>query len=400
MASDTDPVPQLFDRSMKRRQRAAAAQRQRRLWETSESGRADEDPSFLRKEVARRLADRIEDVSFAQRQQLAAVLDLGCAEGHVSAALLEADERVRRSGGGNSGDDDDDDDGDGPGGELRLPSLATLFLQESSRDFLQLAAAGCRSSDTGVVRVGEIVEPPRATPQSPGTLLPEAGHADPGRAVSVQPVLADEEALPFAADSLDLVVSNLSLHWCNDLPGVFAQVHRALRPDGMFIGAFFGEDTLSELRTAFALAEQERDAGVAPHVSPFVGVSDLGNLMSRAKFAIPTIDHDTIQIHFSDAFALMRDVQAMGENNGIRQRRLHTPRDTFVAASAIYSSLYGISDDDYRVREGMIPSGAIPATFEIVYLIGWKPSADQQQPDERGSATRSFRELGVSDDLH
>ena len=134
-------------------------------------------------------------------------------------------------------------------------------------------------------------------------------------------VRADEELLPFRAASLDLVVSGLALHLVNDLPGALAQIRRALKPDGLLLAALLGGRTLYELREAFVLAEAEHDSGASPHVAPFADVRDLGGLLQRAQLALPVADSDCIVVHYSDPFALMHELQAMGASNMLRERR-------------------------------------------------------------------------------
>ncbi|XP_064915936.1 arginine-hydroxylase NDUFAF5, mitochondrial isoform X3 [Columba livia] len=194
-------------------------------------------------------------------------------------------------------------------------------------------------------------------------------------------VVADEEFLPFKEDTFDLVVSSLSLHWVNDLPRAFREIHQVLKPDGVFIGAMFGGDTLYELRCSLQLAELEREGGFSPHVSPFTAVSDLGHLLSRAGFTTLTVDTDEIQVNYPGLFELMEDLQGMGESNCSWNRKPLLHRETMVAAAAIYREMYGNSD------------GSVPATFQIFYMIGWKFHESQARPAQRGSATVSFGDL-------
>ncbi|XP_061220739.1 arginine-hydroxylase NDUFAF5, mitochondrial isoform X2 [Neopsephotus bourkii] len=194
-------------------------------------------------------------------------------------------------------------------------------------------------------------------------------------------VVADEEFLPFKEDTFDLVVSSLSLHWVNDLPKAFREIHQVLKPDGVFIGAMFGGDTLYELRCSLQLAELEREGGFSPHVSPFTAVSDLGHLLSRAGFNTLTVDTDEIQVNYPGLFEVMEDLQGMGESNCSWNRKPLLHRDTMLAAAAIYQEMYGNSD------------GSVPATFQIFYMIGWKFHESQAKPAKRGSATVSFGDL-------
>jgi NADH dehydrogenase [ubiquinone] 1 alpha subcomplex assembly factor 5 len=195
-------------------------------------------------------------------------------------------------------------------------------------------------------------------------------------------VLTDEETLPYDANSFDLVLSSLSMHWVNDLPGVLAQVNNILKPDCAFIGAMFGGDTLYELRTSLQLAEQERRGGISPHVSPLADVRDVGGLLGKAGFKMLTVDVDDIIVDYPDSFALMQDIQAMGENNAVLGREMGAiQRDVLLAADAIYRELHGNED------------GSLPATFRMVYMIGWKESEDQAKPLPRGSGQINMKDI-------
>ncbi|XP_078505685.1 arginine-hydroxylase NDUFAF5, mitochondrial isoform X1 [Lissotriton helveticus] len=200
-------------------------------------------------------------------------------------------------------------------------------------------------------------------------------------------VVADEECLPFKEDAFDLVVSNLSLHWVNDLPGAFREIYRVLKQDGVFIGAMFGGETLYELRCSLQLAELEREGGFSPHVSPFTAVNDLGNLLSRAGFNMLTVDTDEIEVRYPGMLEVMKDLQGMGESNCCWNRKPMLHRDTMLAAAAIYKEMYGNDD------------GTVPATFQIFYMIGWKPHISQAKPAKRGSATVSFGALEKVNEL-
>ncbi|XP_014851272.1 PREDICTED: NADH dehydrogenase [ubiquinone] 1 alpha subcomplex assembly factor 5 [Poecilia mexicana] len=200
--------------------------------------------------------------------------------------------------------------------------------------------------------------------------------------IPTRSVVADEEFLPFRENSFHLVVSSFSLHWINDLPRVLSeQIHRVLKPDGVFIGAMAGGDTLYELRCSLQLAQSEREGGFSPHVSPYTAVTDLGNLLGRARFNMLTVDVDDVQVHYPGIMELMTDLQGMGESNCAWNRRSMLHRDTMLAAAAVYKEMYGN------------PDGSVPATFQILYMIGWKPHESQAKPARRGSATVSFRDL-------
>ncbi|KAK9411120.1 NADH dehydrogenase [Crotalus adamanteus] len=200
-------------------------------------------------------------------------------------------------------------------------------------------------------------------------------------------IIADEEFLPFKENTFNLVVSSLSLHWVNDLPKALHEVHRVLKPDGVFIGSMFGGDTLFELRCSLQLAELEREGGFSPHVSPFTAVSDLGHLLGRAGFNTLTVDSDEIQVNYPGMFEIMADLQGMGESNCCWNRKPMIHRATMLAAAAVYKELYGNND------------GTIPATFQIYYMIGWKFHESQAQPAQRGSATVSFGDLRKINEL-
>src|SRR3974390_574414 len=128
-------------------------------------------------------------------------------------------------------------------------------------------------------------------------------------------VAADEEALPFADASLDLVVSVLALQFVNDLPGTLIQIRRALKPDGLFMAALVGGESLAELRSAFAEAESEIEGGISPHVLPFADVRELGALLQRAGFALPVVDSERLVVRYRTVLDLMRDLRRMGATN-------------------------------------------------------------------------------------
>jgi len=188
-------------------------------------------------------------------------------------------------------------------------------------------------------------------------------------------VAADEEALPFGDATLDLVVSALALQFVNDLPGVLVQIRRALKPDGLLLAALLGGETLTELRQSFAEAESDIEGGVSPRVAPFADLRDLGALLQRAGFALPVTDVDRVTVRYDSVFGLMHDLRRMGATNALLARR-RTPlkRATLMRMAEIYAQRF--ADDDGRLR----------ATFEIVWLSGWAPHPDQQQPLRPGSA--------------
>jgi SAM-dependent methyltransferase len=204
-----------------------------------------------------------------------------------------------------------------------------------------------------VVRAAPLKEPPGPTPT----------------------VVADEEALPFASASFDLIASALSLQWTNDLPGVLVQIRRALAPDGLFLAALIGGQSLTELRTALTAAEAELTGGASPRVAPFADLRDMGGLLQRAGFALPVTDVEPVVVRYSSLFALMQDLRAMGATNALTERsRIPLRRAVFLRAAELYAERF--SDADGRVR----------ATFDIVWLSGWAPHESQQKPLAPGSA--------------
>jgi NADH dehydrogenase [ubiquinone] 1 alpha subcomplex assembly factor 5 len=213
-----------------------------------------------------------------------------------------------------------------------------------------------------------------------------AGMRHPGASTLV----ADEEMLPFADRGFDLVVSNLALHWVNDLPGALAQIRRALRPDGLLLASLFGGETLTELRSSLLAADVTVSNGASPRVSPFCDVRDAAHLLSRAGFALPVADVDRIAVTYTDALALMRELRGMGETNALALRqRGFTPPATLAAAGAHYAKTFAAADASDRVR----------ASFEVIYLAAWQPHESQQKPLRPGAATTRLADaLGTAEE--
>lgn len=216
-------------------------------------------------------------------------------------------------------------------------------------------------------------ESPAAT--KVGTLIAMENVAVLARRAGPPALVADEEALPIADQSLDLVVSLLSLQWANDLPGALVQIRRALKPDGLFLGALVGGESLTELRQAFYEAEAEVAGGVSPRVLPFVEVRTLGALLQSSGFALPVIDLDRVFVTHSSPFALLKDLRAMGATNIIRLRsKMPLTRELLLRTMEIYAERFPAGD------------GRVAATFDIIHASGWAPHASQQQPLKPGSA--------------
>src|SRR5215470_12357394 len=282
----TDPM-NVFDRRLVRRHRDRAAANL-------------EAHDFLFREVAERLADRLDDVT----RRFPRALDLGCHGGEIAAVLR------------------------GRGG------IETLIQCDLFRAMARRAAANGNPT-----------------------------------------LAADEEALPFAPESFDLIISGLSLHWVNDLPGCLLQVRQCLKPDGLFLAAMLGGDTLYELRQSLMEAELAEAGGVSPRVSPFADLRDAGSLLQRAGFALPVIDGDRVTVRYSDILKLMRDLRGMGETNAVKER----------AGRSLSRPLAARAEEIYRRRFGSA-AGRLPATFQVIYLTAWSPDAGQQKALAPGSA--------------
>lgn len=200
-------------------------------------------------------------------------------------------------------------------------------------------------------------------------------------------VAAEGEALPFSRAAFDLVLSPLALHWTNDLPGALLQLRQCLKPDGLLLAALLGGETLPELRTALVAAETIEEGGASPRVSPMADGRDLAGLLQRAGFALPVVDSNRITATYSDAFALMRDLRAMGETNTLLERRRRfTRRSTLLRMAQIYRDRFGDA------------TGRIKASFEIVTLTAWAPHDSQPKPLRPGSAAMRLAEaLGTQE---
>lgn len=240
--------------------------------------------------------------------------------------------------------------------ERRFNRAATLFCQTGQASGV-LAASG---------KVDEIVRI----------------EADPAFLAGGEGVIAAPETVPCEPGSVDLVVSLLALQSMNDIPGMFAQIRRALKPDGLFLAAMAGTGTLSELRESLLAAETELHGGASPRVIPFADVRDAGALLQRAGLALPVADVETVTVRYGTPFGLMNDLKAMGETSSLVDRsRRPMSRALLARAAEIYAERF--SDPDGRVR----------ASFSIIWLSGWAPDASQQKPLKPGSATVSLAKV-------
>ena len=259
----------------------------------------------------------------------------------------------------------------------------TFLLDRVADEFAERLAAVLRRFDvaadlgtpTDVVRTALTRLPTIGTVIRSDAALDATATPEPTR------VAADEETLPFREASLDLVVSGLALQFVNDLPGVLVQIRRVLKPDGLFLAALLGGETLTELRQSFAAAESEIEGGASPRVAPFADLRELGALLQRAGFALPVTDVDRVVVRYDNAFALMVDLRRMGATNIlVERRRTPTRRATLLRMAQIYGERF--ADADGRIR----------ATFDLIWLSGWAPHQSQQQPLKPGSAKASLAE--------
>ena len=258
----------------------------------------------------------------------------------------------------------------------------TFLIDRVAADLGERLGAVLRQFDVAVDlgTPNEAVRAALATNASIRTLIAASGlpRAEPA-------IVADEEALPFRDGSLDLAISALALHFVNDLPGALIQIRRALKPDGLFLAAMLGGDTLTELRQSFAEAEAEIDGGISPRVAPVADVREMGALLQRAGLALPVTDVERITVRYSSPFVLMSELRRMGATNVLAERR-RTPlrRATLTRMTEIYARRF--SDPDGKIR----------ATFEVIWLSGWAPHESQQKPLRPGSAkSRLADALGV-----
>lgn len=188
--------------------------------------------------------------------------------------------------------------------------------------------------------------------------------------------------VPLAPASVDLVVSVMALHLTADIPGVLAQLSRALRPDGLFLAVLPGGDTLSELRETWLAAEAETTGGASPRVAPMLDVRDAGALLQRAGLALPVADVDRLTVRYDTMLDLAAELRAMGMANALAERsRAMLPRATLMRAAQVYAERHG--DPDGRVR----------ATFDLVSLSGWRPHESQQRPLAPGSGRTSLADV-------
>ncbi len=202
------------------------------------------------------------------------------------------------------------------------------------------------------------------------------------RRAGVTAMQGSEDFLPFDPENFDLVVSLLSLHWANDLPGVLSQVRTVLKPDGLFLGCLFGGDTLPELRAALIEAESEITGGVSPRLSPLPGLQDIAGLLQRAGFALPVADVDEVTVRYSHPMKLLEDLKGMGEQAAFAKREGQERRPLSRRILSRMSEIYFERFSD--------PDGKVRATFKIIWMSGWAPHESQPKPLKPGSGKFSL----------
>jgi NADH dehydrogenase [ubiquinone] 1 alpha subcomplex assembly factor 5 len=318
------PTLQVFNQSIKYLQKERAATN------VEHSRSAD----YLKDEVARRLVDRLLDIS----RDFPNVLDLGANSCNVARALTAP--------------------------PIEAPEIPDEVKEKTKPLTERIHHLTCADvSPTMLHRDDDREQPAVPTTQ---TILPSL------------------ETLPYDQNSFDAVISSLSLHWINDLPSALSAINAILKPDAPLIAAMFGGDTLFELRSSLQIADMERRGGVQPHISPLADVRDIGGLLTRAGFKLLTVDVDDIIVEYPDTLTLMQDLQAMGEGNAIL-KSVGGPisRDVLLANEAIYRELHCEEGEKDR----------IPATFRVIYMIGWKEDPKQQKPLERGSGDINIKDV-------
>lgn len=202
--------------------------------------------------------------------------------------------------------------------------------------------------------------------------------------LEVTKLVGDEEELDHKAlisGSYDAVLSNMSLHWVNDLPETMKKINKLLKKDGLFLASMISEDSLYELRTSLQLAESERRGGISPRVSPLVTVNDMSSLLKQSGFSLVTIDVDEIVVGYPDLSAVLEDLQLMGEQNAPNTLVAALPRDVLLAAQAIYKEFHGD------------PDGTLPLTYRVLFMIGWKTSESQPKALQRGTGELSLKDV-------
>ncbi|MEM6811461.1 MAG: methyltransferase domain-containing protein [Pseudomonadota bacterium] len=193
-------------------------------------------------------------------------------------------------------------------------------------------------------------------------------------------VITDPEFIPYGYNSIDLFISNLHFHRLNDLPGSLIQINRALKPDGLFMASIFGGETLHELKACLQEAEMEIYGGLSARVFPFADIRDIGALLQRAQFKLPTVDKEKVTVSYKNLKSLLHDLRAMGESNTLYHRNKK------LLGKAFWKRVEEIYFENFS------EDNKILATFEIQFMMGWKEDTSQQKPLKPGSAKNNLAE--------
>lgn len=251
----------------------------------------------------------------------------------------------------------------------------SMIQREFKRALVIGGHHGLMARELATIGIHEIIETENVTE------IAELARDDGG---AIKRIVADEEALPLEAGSIDLAVAVLSLQYVNDLPGTLTQIQRLLMPDGLFVAVLLGGQTLTELRQTMLAAEAELRDGASPRVIPMVDVRDAGGLLQRAGFALPVTDTEALTVTYASALDLMRELKAMGATNVLVERsKVPVTRGLLLKTAELYAEQYPAEDGDGRVC----------ATFELVTMTGWSPDPSQQKPLKPGSAQVSLTQI-------
>ena len=321
---------------------------------------------YLHDEVARRLVDRLDDIR-VRPEGFPLALELGTRGDVLYDAIVDVGDYYHPDDDGN----DDDEIRVGRGGVVRLVRIDSCMPMLCRDDAYRPSPSSPPSPSSS-----------SSPPPSPSSVVCETFELASDSVDGTSP-------LPFPDDTFDLVMSSMSLQWTNDLPRLLREVERILRPDGCFLFAFPGGNTLPELRSCMVLAELERTGGVSTHVGPYVDPSHVGGLLTGCGFRLPTIDVDDVRVGYPNAMVLMEHLGRMGEGNACSSRRDGVGLGTFLGAACLYGELYPGEEEG---GDG----GGIVATAQVIYGIAWKEHESQQRPDDRGSATRKLTDISVT----
>lgn len=324
---------EIFDRSLKLNQRKLAIKNQPHQFN---------DVQYLKNESIKKI---ISTLSFINRK-FDKTLDVGSSYGHLESLLVnKPDSYINTS---ITGEEQSEDELFQKELNLVKSKFKDLYMVESCKELLDLN-----------------------------------NYEDPD--LNITKIHADEETLDhplLTENTFNCIYSNLCMHWINDLPGFLNKAYKLLQPtDSIFIGSMFAQDTLFELRSSLQLAELERRGGLSPHVSPFITVQDLGNLLNRAGFKMITIDIDEVTIDYPDMVTIMDELKVMGENNCLFERE-SLSKETLLAADQIYKKFYGVEDSGHTIY---------PATYRILFFIGWRDTGIQSA--ERGSQDVNLKDI-------